>query len=154
MNNKSSNKKVVLWIILFIIVAGFAGCVGLVRWVKNSAPEFEEVMSQAQEFGKQTDENGCLQQALSSQDECQGFRCNLKASIFFSACLPASKPSNGFCDHAPAGNSIKKQAEWSLAKCKQLKRDDQMCVQLMTHVSNHCNSELRRAKTFENITVN
>lgn len=149
MNTKSNNKSVILWIVLFLVLAGFAGCVGLVRWVKNSVPEFEQVISEAQEFGAQTDENGCLKHTFSSLDACENFSCNLKESVFFAACLTVAKPSNGFCDYAPQDNSLKQQAEWSVARCKQLKRDDEMCVQLMTHVSTHCNSESRRSKIFQ-----
>ena len=149
MNTKSNKKSVIHWIILFLVFAGFAGCIGLTRWAKNSAPELEQVISEAQEYGSQADENACLEKTFTTLDECGSFRCSLMASVFFAACLPASTPSESFCDYAPQDSGLKKQAEWSVARCRQLKRDDKICVQLMTHVSDHCNSESRQSKIFK-----
>ena len=111
MNTKSNKKSVVLWVILFLVFAGLAGCVGLVRWVKNSVPELEHVISEAQEYGALSDENACLERTFSVLDACDSFRCSLKASVFFAGCLPASMPSEGFCDSAPEDSGLKKQAE-------------------------------------------
>ncbi|MDY6890527.1 MAG: hypothetical protein SVU24_02855 [Pseudomonadota bacterium] len=52
-------------------------------------------------FGRQSDQQGCLERTLSRFDGCTGFDCTVNYGRFLRACLESARPSAGFCDAVP-----------------------------------------------------
>lgn len=52
-------------------------------------------------FGRQSDQQTCLEQTLTNFDGCTGFDCTVNHGRFLKACLETASPSAGFCDGVP-----------------------------------------------------
>lgn len=57
---------------------------------------------QGRAFGRQADQQACLDRTLTDFDSCSGYNCTLQHDYFLKACLEEASPSEGFCDGVPA----------------------------------------------------
>src|SRR5690349_12288290 len=91
-----------------IIVGGFA------FWVYRNKDRFvqsaERFVKDGKEFGSKTNNEGCLQEALSRYRRDKSFTGRIATQGFLTVCLQESAPSPGFCDGAPREKEILKMA--------------------------------------------
>lgn len=142
------------WLKVLLIIAGLcvvliiASVVAGVYMVKRYGPEMVEAgkqtFAEAEEYGRRTDNEGCLNEAVARHTRADGFTGMIKTSFFLRACLEKSRPTPGFCDAVPRQTEFVKGAQWQLQQCNRfgLKGENQ-CGQLFQQVQQFC--EQRRA---------
>jgi len=84
------------------------------------------------EFGKTTDQNGCMEKGL--------LREAIGASWFVSGCLKSSKPISDFCDGVPTGFSDGKleNSGWEDEQCKKVGHNNRSCSQVFNVKRHFC----------------
>jgi hypothetical protein len=99
----------------------------------------ENIGKEAKEFGAKTNNEGCLQEALSRHKRDKSITGRISTQGFLTVCLQVSEPSPGFCDGVPQQSEIMKSAGWRLKKCSDAGlQNDQGCQQLLGAVQAHC----------------
>jgi len=102
----------------------------------RAAVDIEKV---AKEFGAKTDNEGCLNEAVSRHKSDKSITGRISTTAFLTVCLQESKPSPGFCDGVPASGEILKSGAWRLKKCADAGlQNDQGCQQLFGVVQSYC----------------
>ena len=89
-------------------------------------------------LGKSTDNQGCLDEALSRYRPNQGIGGSISTSLFLKSCLDSSRPTPGFCDDVPKPTEFLKAAQWETRKCEEAGLRDQGCPQLYGQVQQYC----------------
>jgi hypothetical protein len=135
------------------IVAGIAGSVW---WWKTNAQGMMNAAKGAYEegkkFGADTDENGCLTEAVKRQKikDNQGVIASTRGGIILSACLHAAKPSEDFCKDVPTTKNPFEVTAWTLKTCHQHELTDNHCPSVIQQMANHCSSPMRMKKANAN----
>jgi hypothetical protein len=129
---------VVICIILLVIaVVG----TGAWWWSKNKDKYLQGAKQSATEgrdFGKTTDEKGCVGEALSRYKSNTGFAGMISAKLFVKSCLEESKQTPGYCDEVPKITEFQKLGQWQVKQCKDAGVDDGLCPQLFAEVVTQC----------------
>ena len=108
-------------LIVLLVVGVVVG--GVVWWSRNKDKLIgrgKEVMTEGREFGRTTDNQGCVDENISRYKKDPGFGSAISASLFTKACLEASRPTPGFCNDVPKPSEIMKRGEWSAAQCRRV----------------------------------
>ncbi len=134
--------KLFKWVIYFVIFT-FVLTIGSVFYVKSYKPglvgDFNSTKSEAEQFGKTTDQLGCLASAIKRYDDCRDeFDCHMLNSLFLFGCLPASKPNIGFCQDVPNNQNEDATFAWIEKRCRLIERETIFCGQLFGVVIRHC----------------
>lgn len=114
--------------VLLIGILGVAGIVGgsyyLVR--KLDDPELvkkkEAAKRDGAEFGKTTDQNGCMERAYSLEIPKDSF--DLSNDYFIKACLKSSRPTASFCDGVP----LMLDRDWFKNQCSAVGQNTDACI--------------------------
>ena len=118
----STTGKVILVISLCVLLLIIGGVSVAVYWWSQHGRQAVEAagnaMKEGTEAGKKTDNQGCVDQALSRYKKNQGFTGAISTNLFLLGCLDASSPTPNFCDDVPRPNEIMKSASWQIQKCK------------------------------------
>lgn len=139
--------KVVLIIGGLVVVLILVTVVAGVYMVKRYGPEMVEAgkqtIAEAEEYGRGTDNEGCLNEAVARHNRSDGFADQIKTNLFLRFCLESSRPTPGFCDTVPRQTEFIKGAQWQLQQCGRygLKAEKQ-CGQLFQPIQQFC--EVRR----------
>jgi hypothetical protein len=128
--------------LLGIIVVG-----GFVYWVYQNKDKFvqsaERVLKEGKEFGQKTNNEGCINEALSRHKRDKSLTGRVSTSAFLGVCLPVSEPSPGFCDRVPPEKEMLKSINWRLQKCSDAElQNDQGCQQLFGVVQKYCSRSI------------
>ena len=105
---------IVIGVVLTIglVVGGFFGFVFLTEQArKKHDQKVEQAKVDGREFGKTTDQNGCMEKGF--------LRDATGGSGFVGECLKSSKPISDFCDGVPRV-SDGKWKEWEDEECKKV----------------------------------
>ncbi|WP_240770714.1 hypothetical protein [Neptunomonas sp. XY-337] len=98
-------KKVWLGALLLVVVATSLFWLNRDAWLADFNAERAEQKEQYQraglDFGKQNDQQACLNEALQSFDGCLGYSCTVNNGVFLKACLSQATATPGFCDGVP-----------------------------------------------------
>jgi hypothetical protein len=146
----STAGKAVIIISLCMLVLG-VGVVGagIYWWAKHGRRVVEagaKTLEEAEAAGKQTDDQGCLDQALERYRKDQGFGGAISSGIFLQTCLKESRPTPGFCDDVPRPNELIKTTSWQIKKCKEAGLEDQYCRQIFAQVQQYCGQGRAKSK--------
>src|SRR5262245_33509660 len=102
-----ASKIVVFGVIGLAVVLGIVVLAVFIIFFKFSAgPRLDAMKNEGTEFGKTTDEQGCLDQGfararkLAKSPDVLG---DMGSGEFVSGCLRSSKPTPGFCNNVPDG---------------------------------------------------
>src|SRR2546421_13051221 len=100
--------------ILVVLIVGVV--VASVIVVRKYGPELVEAgkqtVAEGQEYGRRTDNEGCVNEAVARHSRSEGFGDIIKNTIFLRTCLDASRPTPGFCDDVPRPVQVGKNAQW------------------------------------------
>jgi hypothetical protein len=143
----SKTVAIVLSIIGGLFLLGIIVVGGLVYWFYQNKGRLiraaENIGKEAKEFGAKTNNQGCLEEALSRHKRDKSFTGRITTQGFLTLCLQASQPSPGFCDGVPPQNEIMKSASWRLKKCSDAGlQNDQGCQQLFGAVQTYCHKSV------------
>ena len=135
-------------VVVFVLAVGVVAIAGFLIYRNKDAivARTKEIASEAKEFGEKTDNQGCVDEAISRYKAEPGIGKAISTSIFVRLCLDSSKPTPGFCDNIPKQSQFIKSAQWKLEQCRRadLSRDSN-CQNLFTPVQQFC-EEGRRSQ--------
>ena len=147
--------KVLLIVVGLLVVLIVAAVVAGVYFGKKYLPQLVETVKQTggegQEYGRRTDNEGCVNEAAARHSRAEGFGDMIKNTIFLRTCLDASRPTPGFCDDVPRRFEFMKSAQWQLQQCKRYGlRPEQQCTQIFQQVQQFCEQPHRHADGGDN----
>ena len=140
-------------IVVLLVVGVVIG--GVVWWSRNKdklVGRAKEVMTEGREFGRSTDNQGCVDETMVRYKKEPGFASGISASIFSRACLDASRPTPGFCNDVPKPTEFIKSGQWRVEQCRRVDlSSDSYCQQLFQPVQEFCE---RKSRTSSNDNAN
>jgi hypothetical protein len=120
------------WIVGVLIVLGFvglvfaAGVVGFVYYVYKGegSGDYEIREAEGREFGKTTDQAGCMKEGLQRAKGIKVLEINRAISNqgFVEECLKSASPTTGFCDGVPGFWTLQ-DSEWVNKQCENAAHD-------------------------------
>jgi len=142
--------KVLLIVLTFLIVlvAGvvIAGVVWLSRNKDALIAKGRAVASEGRDFGRSTDNQGCVDEAISRYEKSPGMTGTISNAIFMRTCLDNSRPTLGFCDNVPRQTEFIKTAQWRVSQCRRVGlSSDNNCQNLFTPIQQFCEEGSRES---------
>jgi len=138
--------KAILVVGVILAVLAIIAGVGGYYWYSKHGREFMESARQAHaegvQFGEETDDEGCLVEALVRHKQAGGFGQAIAHNLFLKGCLSASEPTDGFCDGVPKRTRVVASATWRSKTCVKAGYTDPFCQQLFAQVQEYCESGL------------
>jgi len=123
---------------ILIPVLAIIGFIFYIYSDKEYLAQHDAVTLEGKEFGKTTDQNGCIKRGLSWLGEVKN--PSLKQVTlngrFVNECLRSSKPSPNFCNGVP--NMLDR--EWKKEQCSLVGRDDLTCDVVFDEKKSYCAS--------------
>lgn len=117
--------------VVIIFAIGIAVAIG---WVSTHGREifgrYIESMAEGQKFGRSTDNEGCVTEAISRYKPDPGMSKALSTQLFLQGCLQTSRETPEFCDTVPKRTEFLKSAAWQAAQCSQHGLHDSYCPQI------------------------
>lgn len=111
-------------VLVFLLLAGGiigAGVIWVVRnkdaLIANAKAREREAAEQGKQSGRQTDNQGCLEQAVSRCKQNSGFFNATSTAIFLRSCLDSSRTTPGFCDNVPKQSDRVRSPSWISDQC-------------------------------------
>ena len=143
---------IVAVIIVLLVVGVVVG--GVVWWGRNKdklVGRMKEVVTEGREFGRGTDNQGCVDETVSRYKKEPGFTSVISNSIFTRACLDTSRPTPGFCNEVPKVSEFMKSAEWRKSQCTRIDLgSDSYCPQMFQPVQEFCEKGPRKSSYGDN----
>jgi hypothetical protein len=141
--------KVLLVIGVLLVLLFVGGVVAVYFLARTYGPGLVEVGKQTYnegvEYGRRTDNEGCLNEAVARHARSEGFTDMIKINVFMRACLEKSRPTPGFCDDVPRQTEFIKAAGWQQQQCRRYGLSpEKQCGQLFQQVQQFC--EMRRER--------
>jgi hypothetical protein len=110
---------VTILLILGLIVGGFFSLVFFVdRSSQKHAQKVEQAKNAGREFGRTTDENGCIEKGFSLKTEIKSF--DKVILEYVGECLESSEPTPNFCDGVPEYDY---ENSWNDKQCEKVPKD-------------------------------
>jgi hypothetical protein len=144
---KERTKIVIAVVVTFFLTIGLVvgllvgGLVGLFfdidRTTKINMKNEEQARIDAREFGKTTNQNGCLEKGFSL-----GPGNRYVDLIFVRECLESSQPIPNFCEGVPP-RSDRKSEVWVADQCANFPNQD-ACHQTMSTKQSYCDDQKRK----------
>jgi hypothetical protein len=136
-----------LKVLLIILLVGILLVVGVIAaggiWFYRNKDvlkaKLETVTTEARDFGKNTDNQGCVNETISRYKTGPGITSAMSNAIFVRICLDNSRETPGFCESVPKQREFMKTAQWRKEQCQRagLERDS-YCESLFTPVQQFC----------------
>jgi hypothetical protein len=136
-------------IILVVLVVGVIGA-GAFWWYRNKDAiigKTKEIAHEAQEFGRNSDNRGCVDESVSRYKKSPGMTSAISTAVFMRLCLDASHATPGFCEDVPKQTEFIKSAQWRIQQCREINLEsDSYCQQLWSPVQQYCEQGPRKSK--------
>jgi hypothetical protein len=135
--------KALLAVVIIFVLLGVAVIVGGVVWWSRNKDKLigraKEVMTEGREYGRSTDNQGCVDETVSRYKKDPGLSSVISSSIFTRACLDASRATPGFCTDVPKATEFMKSGQWRVDQCRKVAlSSDSYCQQLFQPVQEFC----------------
>lgn len=135
-------KRIIVALAMITLVGIVAVVFAIAAWFKTgkqSSPRMEAKMQDGVEFGKTTNQQGCIDEGLK-----RGSRMALldwddqgDNEDFVLGCLKSSAPSPGFCDGVPSG--VKNIfVDWTKKKCEKINMIEPICTGIFDQQIRFC----------------
>ena len=136
-------KTIVIGCIGLVLLAGaIVVCVVGGIFVLGLTGYADQAEKDGVEFGKGTDQAGCLTEAkrrLQVASKSGDIIKRRQTQLFLYGCFQTSRSTPDFCVNAPKEDSFFDVQEWSTERCREIGAgDDDACVSLYTEVSDVC----------------
>ena len=116
----------------------------LERWNEENQMMVEQQRQEGIAAGQQTDQSGCLEEALQRVESCSGseYRCTVDGGTFFKACWENSLPSVGLCDAVPPYHekATDDDKAWVKERCTELEVRAKGCRLIMRQQQQLCSA--------------
>ena len=146
----------VLLIVAVVIVVLVLGVIGAgVYYVSRNKDAWiakgKVVASEGRDFGRNSDNQGCVDESISRYKKEPGFGSALSNSIFMQSCLDSSRPTPNFCTDVPKATEFMKSAQWRVDQCRKIDlSSDSYCQQLFQPVQQFCEKGPRKSSENKN----
>ena len=121
--------------IIGLVVSGFFGLVFLTEQAyKKSNKKIEQAKVDGREYGKTTDQNGCMEKGFLRDEKGESFYSGVG---FVDECLKSSKPNPDFCDGVPFDASV----DWNDEQCKKVGHNTQSCFHAFVAKHSFCDGK-------------
>ena len=131
----------IVLVVVIVLAVGVVAIAGFLIYRNKDAivAKTKEIASEAKDFGEKTDNQGCVDEAISRYKAEPGFTKAISTSIFMRICLDNSKATPGFCNEVPKQMEFMKTAQWRRDQCQRvdLSRDSN-CQNLFTPIQQFC----------------
>ncbi len=133
--------KIVISAVTAVLLIGFvavAGIVGGTYYVIKKVDDpvlvkkREAAKAEGAEFGKTTDQNGCMEKTYLREVRTDSF--DTSNHDFAKACIKASRPTPNFCDGVP----LMLDRDWFQAQCKTAGQNHDSCIDAYTAKRDFC----------------
>ena len=132
-----------LVLVVLVVGAVVAGFFVVRRYGPGLVEAGKQTFNEGMEYGRRTDNEGCLDEAVARQARAEGLTDIIKNNVFMRSCLEASRPTPGFCDGVPRQTEFMKAIGWQAQQCKRYGLPpEKQCGQLFQQVQQFC--EMRR----------
>src|SRR6266852_1077465 len=145
-----------LLIVAVAIVLLVLGCIGagVYWWTKNRdalIARGKAVVTEGRDFGRNTDNQGCVDESISRYKKEPGFGSAISNSLFMRSCLDSSRPTPNFCTDVPKATEFVKSAQWRVEQCRRIDlSSDSYCQQLFQPVQEFCEKGPRKSSYGDN----
>ena len=149
-----------LLIVAVVIVVLVLGCIGAaVYYVSRNKDAWlargKAVASEGRNFGRSSDNQGCVDESISRYKKEPGFGSAISNSIFMQSCLDSSRPTPNFCTEVPKATEFMKSAQWRVDQCRKIDlSSDSYCQQLFQPVQQFCEKGPRKSSENRNTNSN
>jgi hypothetical protein len=146
----------VLLIVAVVIVVLVLGCIGAgIYYLSRNKDAWlargKAVASEGRDFGRHSDNQGCVDESISRYKKEPGFGSALSNSIFMQSCLDVSRPTPNFCADVPKAMEFMKSAQWRVDQCSRVDLSrDSYCQQLFQPVQQFCERGPRKSSEKSN----
>ena len=134
----TKTQQTITIVIVSVVLGGGAIGWGLIKLGQSTIDSAAQRAAEGTQFGKQTDNNGCVERALALDATCSGLTCLVETAVFFSSCLDSSERVPGFCDSVPDTGAILDSVNWRVQQCARLENTSSQCPQLFASVQTYC----------------
>jgi hypothetical protein len=101
--------------------------------------KLDSITTEARDFGKNTDNQGCVNETISRYKAEPGITSAMSNAIFVRICLDNSRETPGFCESVPKQREFMKTAQWRKEQCQSVGlAGDSYCESLFTPVQQFC----------------
>jgi hypothetical protein len=122
---------------IVLVVGGFFGLVFIVdQGYKKSNQRIEQAKADGREFGKTTDQNGCMEKGFLRDAKAKG-ESFYSGVGFVEECLKSSEPISDFCDGVPFDASV----TWNNEQCKKIGHSTESCFRAFVAKRGFCNGK-------------
>ncbi len=141
--------KALLIVVVIVIVLVVGVVIAGVYWISRNKDAWiargKEVMTEGRDFGRKSDNQGCVDESISRYKKEPGFTSTISNGIFMRGCLESSQPTLGFCDDVPKQTEFIKSAQWRVSQCTRINLEkDSNCQNLFTPVQQFCEERARK----------
>ena len=121
---------------ILISVLAFVGFVAYLGTDKAYSEQYSAVLREGSDFGKTTDQNGCLRQGLLRMNDVENPTLDQLSlnGRFVNECLDVSRPSPDFCKNVP--KVIVR--DWIGEQCRLIGRSDSVCYVVFDEKTTFC----------------
>lgn len=114
-------------IVALVFVVGIGALIGVVIYFasdKDYQRQYDAKQAEGREFGKTTEQRGCMEEGLKRAKVVKGYNINQVMYIkgFVEECLKAGRPTQGFCSGVPSKWSLT-SSDWEQKQCDKLGMD-------------------------------
>lgn len=118
-------KKIALSGLVLVVLLGLWVWLFSPQWLEGfnqqRAEDAEVYRTQGLEAGRETDQQGCQDQALTRFDQCQdsNFVCTVNQGVFLKACFETAAVTAGFCEGLPEfhDKATEPEKDWAKYNC-------------------------------------
>jgi hypothetical protein len=131
--------------VVLVLVTVVAGIYALKKYGPEMVEAGKQTFAEAEEYGRRTDNEGCLNEAIARHNRSDGFKDMIKTNLFLRICLERSRPTQGFCDGVPLQTEFIKSAQWQMQQCGRYNlKAEKQCGQLFQQVQQFCDPNRQR----------
>lgn len=113
-------------LVVVIFMIALAGIFFYLQSDKDLARATEASEVEGHDFGKTTDQRGCMKEGLARATTSNDFKPKLGIvrGTFIRACLESSRPAPGFCDGVPKRSLANpSNYDWTIQQCEKIRMD-------------------------------
>ena len=139
----------IVGVLLVVVLVGalVAGYFVVRRYGPGLVEAGKQTYDEGVEYGRRTDNEGCLNEAVARQARAEGFTDLIKNNVFMRACLSASRPTQGFCDAVPRRTEFMKSIGWQQEQCQRYGLSpEKQCNQLFSQMQQFCEEHHQRSE--------
>ena len=95
-------------------------------------------------FGRDTDESGCLEEAIRRYKGNRGFSGSMATAMFVQGCWRTSRRTDGFCDRVPSPFDVLRSGRWQTEQARKAGLSDPFGPSVFGQVEAYCDAKARQ----------